>query len=783
MSNSFNISILNDKGIKHLELMQYDQAFADLHRAFLLLTAKNSPVHSKCEESSKICSDIRIEGQTSMTFTTRDDCDRTSDDTDIDFDEGMYFFKDPIQIPYDEPNDSEVIKASLLYNIGILNSQINENQEAELHFVKVWSIIKARRSMFSLYPTGKRSLFQGPSVPVLLYNIGLIQFQLKKYKDAVRTYTQLVNISLQEEGPRNNISLDVASALNCLGVALSYMALLPSQNKKKCLEEASWVLSKALSGRQAFFEGNCLDLETGTMINNIGRINFLLGNLNAAQKNYEEAFHIRISLLEDTHMDIAAIFYNIGQVQCCLGNVSETLSLYHRCLDIISMAFGNCHPKVTRVLVEIAEIHMKKENFNIATKYFTKALSSVLEVHDERPQEVAFLLRKLGDICHKQEHFMSALSLYNQELTVRRSHSDVPHPVIIDTLHRIANIHELQGRYALAIEVHNEILKMQQNWWHQFEETGSQQEEQHLRAVINTFSIIGLLHFYCENCIQAIAAYEKALGILHSLEEGKDLGLTHCEISIYNAIGVSYFNMKKTTLAHESFQESLRLHRGLIAQYDSYQSSSDISTILIAQDDSPQLSSDISTILYNNAVSFQLSNRLVTALEYFKEALSTAPCVSIQNAGGGEDDLQNDHACAIITNINDIYQELGEVDDGLIYFQEALKRSRNRVGNNTTNGDPTLSSVEIEVKILTCIGNLHYGMGNYQEARTALDEASLLICLLDSDDDDDDDDDYDDEDVDDDNDGNNNFFQEIVSTYLCQLASGRITKSMCAAAA
>ena len=180
----------------------------------------------------------------------------------------------------------------------------------------------------------------------------------------------------------------------------------------------------------------------------------------------------------------------------------------------------------------------------------------------------------------------------------------------------------------------------------------------------------------------------------------------------------------------------------------------------------------------NNAVSLQLNNILPPALEYFKEALNTAtPGSTILRSTRSEDDekenkndLSIDHVCAIITHIKDDYQDLGDIGDGLIYFQELLKiirkqsdTNKNTINTNisstsTTTASTSISrasflpqSVEIEVKVLICLGNLHYIGGNFQEARIAFDEASSLIPLApDSDNDDDEND--------------NNLFQEQVRT-------------------
>jgi tetratricopeptide (TPR) repeat protein len=419
---------LNDEGIQLIRLGDPVKALISFHRALLILSSIHSPlnggdgkedefvyslgdiVHGSC----KACTHLLLSESPSVVVVGRkhnvsldcngeqqgehiqshtpnknktDECHGINHDRRTDFDEGMCLFKQFVLIPTDEHVDEEVVHATLLYNIAILHSQMNEEEEAELHFSKVLSIITARRrSIFELCDNScsNRPGFQGPTFLAVLHNIGHMQFQSKKYEDAVRTYRKVLRntalFSASDEELSNNdkyFNIDVSSALNCLGVSLSYMAIEERTlvQREERLEKASNALTQALAIRNTVI-GNGHDLETATILNNLGRVKFLMDSLHEAHGYYEEAYHIRTSFLGKTHIDIAAVLYNIGQVHHRFGNLQKALNHYHDSLDIISIEIGKGHPNVTHLLLEIGDVHVKKESFNLAIEFYTQALGS-----------------------------------------------------------------------------------------------------------------------------------------------------------------------------------------------------------------------------------------------------------------------------------------------------------------------------------------------------------------------------------------------------------------------
>lgn len=694
---SENMSALNNDGIQFYKVREYDEALSCFHRALLLATI-NPNVQSKlsgCESTSSSSTTGHVGYHEKR----------------IDFDEGMRYFTEPQHIPSNQCLDSEIVKASILFNIGIVYSKSNQEDEAEAYFQKSFSIIKVRESIFLLTENLK---FQGPQALAVLHNIGYMQFKLNKYKDSVKTYIQIL-FSTRDGSSHDCSSFDAASALNCLGVALSYLALSKSSTEnEKYLKEADCVLHEALAIRKAHGR----NLEIATIVNNIGRVNFLRGRLEEAKANYKESFLIRTAFLEDDDIDVAAVLYNMGQVHFYLGSTSETFRHYRRCLDILSKKFGIRHKMVTRILNEIADMHMAQDEVTSAFDYYIQALSSAKDVYGENHTEVASIVYNLGDLCSKKKEFANAILFYSEALDIERSYYEDGHPVIINILDQIARNHQFEGSFVISAETYNEIVKLQRK-----------QKDPDFYQISKILTTIGLLHFHSENYTQSIEVLQEALHTrmrigVTSVSNQLDIS------SIVNAIGLVYFKMGLQTLALENFEESLRIRR-----------------MLIPNDDD-----GVSTVLYNIASCLKEMNRLELALKYFKETLDIERAV--QNSG--REDAGSD-VCSTLIQMGQIHQELGSIDDALVCFQEALRYH---------DSDES----EQIVDILKYIGNLNYEKGDFQEARRAYDEASsLLFTPFGGDETDDDDDD-------------DNHFRENVEILSLQLASGKVEPKCAAAA-
>lgn len=353
------------------------------------------------------------------------------------FDEGMNQFNYPIHIPSknDEYIDKDIVCASLLYNIALVNIHINEYEEALLHFSKVLSAIRVRQSILELDETFTKKenpSFQGPTIVVVLHNIAHMQLQSKKYDDAVKTFrcvlrkSSLFSTSDKMSNYEKVYNLDVSSALNCLGVALSHKAANQQnilQRGDALVEKAIDALTQSLVIREVVL-GKKDSIETATILNNLGRAKFLNESLDEAKVLFEEAYRIRRSYLKESHIDIAAVLYNIGQVHYRLGNLQKTLDYYHDCLDILSnMIMTTYNPKLTGLLLEIGEIYMENERFNEALFYYNHALPDFCPGNIEEIKQhmsiTSYIQNKIDDCTYRKRQ-----SLLQKDVFVNRNKND-----------------------------------------------------------------------------------------------------------------------------------------------------------------------------------------------------------------------------------------------------------------------------------------------------------------------------------------------------------------------
>jgi tetratricopeptide (TPR) repeat protein len=675
------IPALNREGIRFINLGSFEKAIQCFQEALRLTsedhriqheTSVNMGLH--CIGSTKSSGEGGNQTSSSHNMPLDNACN-----FDEDLNQGISHLIEPIKVPStDQHIHPQILKASLLFNIGTVHFRINQKEEAEAYFSKVLPLTSAWRS------TTTGIIFQGPSELGVLYNIGFIQLQLKKYNDAVTTYSKsfhsAMSVSLESNQDMHK-SLDVSYALNSLGVALTHMSLTDQQcssQRDEHFQEAADVLHKAFLISKAGM-GNIDNLQTATIINNIGRVSFLRGFLKEALVNFEEAYRIRLSILEDTHIDIASSLYHIGQVQRSLGNTFEALRHYVRCLEILSsLQLGTCHPKVSCILFTIADIHIEEEEFDLALQYYMSALSSTKEAYGECHIEVAYVLNKIGETYHRQAEISNAVVFYKQALDIEHIYyQDIgPHPAIMKTLSRIAKALQFQGNCVLAVEVYDEILKQL-----------CEQQDSHKTALHS--DILDRQ----QHSIEAIGENLEVLKVQKQVYEGD---INNLEFSlILNHVGLGYFEMGLVSSALAGFKESLLF---------SLQTQEGGNRYFLS-----------SMVLYNIASCYKEGNHLEYALNYFKEAFNAMQQNNNLSITGRREDfgLSVDDTNSTIMHIYKTYQELGKVDDALTYFQGLLQ---------------TIRSNEVTaVNILICIGNLYDSKGNSHEAMSAFNDAVGLL--------------------------------------------------------
>lgn len=188
------------------------------------------------------------------------------------------------------------------------------------------------------------------SIMTILHNIGYVQYRTGQYEEAIRTYARALHLGKSSFHRSPQDMLQIAATLNCLGVIYYH---LPKPETGKSMD----LFIESLAIQRSVY---CIDAETkeiATILNNIGNIHFMKGELDQAFEQYQQSMSMRRRLLGDNHIDVAAIIYNVAQAYHQRGDIVEAMKSYQEFLIIARKRLGIHHRDVTILLKEMEQIH------------------------------------------------------------------------------------------------------------------------------------------------------------------------------------------------------------------------------------------------------------------------------------------------------------------------------------------------------------------------------------------------------------------------------------------
>lgn len=473
---------------------------------------------------------------------------------DHEYDEGMRTFSEPIHITctqsYALP-DAAMLRPTVLFNLGLVHSFLSENEEAVTYFSDCLEALEN----FAL------SQAYQPSAVAVLNNLGHAYFRLKKHGEAIKCYERSITLCRSQNG---DCHLDIAAALNSIGVARLYSLSHDSENIFKTLQ----YFARANSIRNAVLgDGNDQDRETATVLNNIGRVKFLAKEYSEAIKYYKASYQIRIELLGARHIDVAAALNNMAQAHHKLELNDTAKDLYKEYIEIASNVFGTSHNDVATALRCLAEVHEDDEEFEEAIHFYTKSIKSFSsipkvnfsdEIHVE--VEVAHTLHRLCNVYYKMGDEEAALACCEKCYEFETQIPNYPQNNLVNTALNAAHINQNLGDTSNALHFYTEACKIQRAM-------GPSEETK----LASTLSHMGHVFDKCGEYGAAMKAYEEAL-----LLRVQSHGSSHLEVSsTLNAMGMVSYKTQSYEVALKCFEESLSIRRK-----SKQARTSDITTIL-----------------------------------------------------------------------------------------------------------------------------------------------------------------------------------------------------------
>ncbi|KAJ1558354.1 hypothetical protein HK096_001946 [Nowakowskiella sp. JEL0078] len=222
-----------------------------------------------------------------------------------------------------------------------------------------------------------------PDIALTLNKLGNCANAQEKYEDALRFYTEALEIFEMHFGRQN---ASVATILRCFGMVANSEGRL--EDGRRYLEEALEIFKKVYGSRHQ---------EVAATLNNLG--NSLRGQkgYEEAIKCYEESLQIKVETVFKTrmHPSVATNLNNIGRLFYLQGKYDKAMEYLNECKEIRTTVFQDeNHPECAMVLENISDVEFAQKNYTNACSGYAKVFSVYVTVYGDKHNKTMQVMKK-----------------------------------------------------------------------------------------------------------------------------------------------------------------------------------------------------------------------------------------------------------------------------------------------------------------------------------------------------------------------------------------------------
>jgi tetratricopeptide (TPR) repeat protein len=459
------VKVLNNEAVYlSNQSCDYIQAIEYFQRALIIGKAETESSHSNSRafnQKTLLESDFSATNGKPPLEKKRFLCSR-----EIEPDEGLYSYTKTLAIALQEASDEKSqedatldgiichgFEAVLCFNLGVCYLLSDQGHEATLYFSRTEALLEQTQG--SIYNSSSEILVQvvpnnedAPVTPfrldtiAVLHNIGLVNFRAGKYEKSLQCYIEAVTKSIAKYEAED---ISVAFALNSIGVLLSRTPQAPPSSSpdstERTYEDAIAALNRSLNIRiNILGEDAGSDKDTGTVLNNIGRIHFLLNDAEEALKYHDEAHTVRKLALGEDHVDTGVAAFNIGQCYQALKKPDDAFKHYSIFVKSIFLNLQSLTENIVRGFEHIAVCFHEDNIPGYATPFYELALQSAKRIFGEKDAYVAQILNQRGNMFCELCAWEDSLESYKEGLEIECAVYPCNHPNIATTKENIARV-------------------------------------------------------------------------------------------------------------------------------------------------------------------------------------------------------------------------------------------------------------------------------------------------------------------------------------------------------
>ena len=324
------------------------------------------------------------------------------------------------------------------------------------------------------------------------YNgIGQVYGCRGKYKESLEYYQKsLEHVSSIEGGIKKN----VGQILN--NIAVSHA----SQNM---YSEAIDYYQKALTA--LIPQLGSIHPDIGAIYNNMAAVYSDRNMFDDALTCFEKSLQIDTAVLGENHPHIGGTLSNIARTEDSLQRYDDALLHYKKALKICLHSLGSVHPSVGGIYLNMAVVYMSCADIDNMKACYGKALEIFTQTYGKLHHSVADIHSDIGSILANEGKFSEALAHFEEAFQIfstLEEHDENLGKICND----IAMIYYTLENYESSLEYFTKSLEIR------IPLLGPQHAD-----IATTYKYQGIVSQYMSRFEEALAYYQKSLGVVKSL--------------------------------------------------------------------------------------------------------------------------------------------------------------------------------------------------------------------------------------------------------------------------
>jgi tetratricopeptide (TPR) repeat protein len=574
-----------------------------------------------------------------------------------------------------------------------------------------------------------------PELASLVHKAGCYLMITCQYEDAERFYKLALEISkeIHKINPTEQTELPVANSLNNLAELKEIQSSY--QDAKSLFEEALEIRVRCLD------EDNYL---IGQSKHNLGRLYFHLGKYNKAQELYQEALDINLTniesvkhgknnfrketlnaLLARSYNDIAKLYFTQADYDLAEKNYLEAQKINEKRL-------GKTHPHYASNLDNLGDVYLAQGLSDQAESCYSQALEIRRNyLRGEDFNAIADSYTRLGRLYLVLQDFKKSQDYYEKVLRIRCKIFGEQHPSVANSYNNLALLYQEQNNTTEASKYYAQALKIYHN---------KKSKYQNHPSLSSLYYNIAIFRHNQEQLVKAEKYYHKSLqlyqsifGETHPLATNcyYNLSLLYSELERYEDVAKYLVKLGDCEYEIERLDKAAICYSKAIAIYK--------------EELSEQCTLELLDTLDKLALLYQDQGKYKEAESHFQEALQIwqeiledkdlSMAWNLVNTGVSTPQYRNDEQHILdqieetlevrglefaysLDNLAFLYQEQGEYEKALPYFQRALELRQEILGDTDIDTAYSLDNLAL----------LYYEQGEYEQAEKHFKQ-SLQIKL------------------------------------------------------